>query len=152
MARDEHPEVANISLEKVNSHSSKGAKYANISYKRKKAKYQTAAVRRSDRIQNIIRPASSHDIEPVIEDITRSDSDKKDDQEGDQEEDQEDEQHADMEEELSEPTLCEKNMEEKIDYVVQLLESLENSIETLNFKVIIPLNFTSCMYFLTLLI
>ncbi|KAF3436302.1 hypothetical protein FNV43_RR23394 [Rhamnella rubrinervis] len=134
LARDEHPQAANTCMEKVNPDSSKGAKSANSSSKRKKAKYQTAVVRRSDRLQNIIRPASKQDVEPVIEDITLSDSDQEDDQEGVREEDQEDEQHAHMQEELPEPILCEKNMEEKIDYIVELLESIENSIETLNFK------------------
>lgn len=131
-------------METVKSHPSKGAKSSNVSSQKKRPKYQTAVLRRSDRIQNIIRPAtaSDQDIEPVIEDITLSDSD----QEDGQEDDQEGKKHADMEEELQEPLLCPKTMEEKMDYLVQLLESLGNTVESLNFKVIIPHNFTICTF------
>lgn len=156
MARDEHTEVANTAMEKVKSHPSKGAKSSNVSSQKKRPKYQTAVLRRSDRIQNIIRPAtaSNQEIEPVIEDITLSDSDQEDDQEDGGEDDQEDggeddqldKKHADMEEELQEPLLCPKTMEEKMDYLVQLLESLGTTVESLNFKVIIPRNFTICTF------
>ncbi|KAF3455788.1 hypothetical protein FNV43_RR00430 [Rhamnella rubrinervis] len=46
-----------------------------------------------------------------------------------------DENHVHMEKDKPESNLCEKNMEEKIDYIVQTLECLQNSVETLNAKI-----------------
>ncbi|KAF3449117.1 hypothetical protein FNV43_RR09841 [Rhamnella rubrinervis] len=46
-----------------------------------------------------------------------------------------DENHVHMEKDKPESNVREKNMEEKIDYIVQTLECLQKSVETLNTKV-----------------
>ncbi|KAF3440777.1 hypothetical protein FNV43_RR19063 [Rhamnella rubrinervis] len=46
-----------------------------------------------------------------------------------------DENHVHMEKDKPKSNLCEKNMEEKIDCIVQTLECLQNSVETLNTKI-----------------
>ncbi|KAF3432487.1 hypothetical protein FNV43_RR27227 [Rhamnella rubrinervis] len=86
-------------------------------------------------------------IENLIVDMTTSNddvvfiiilnkSDEEENQESVEEEDEEDEQYAHMEEQQLELSLCKKNMEEKIDYIVELLESLENFMDTLNLKLV----------------
>ncbi|KAF3443682.1 hypothetical protein FNV43_RR13372 [Rhamnella rubrinervis] len=126
----------NLKLEgKANRDCTKVVKGANFSSIMKKRKYRTAVVRRSDRIRNIIKPATKVDVELVIEEIILTGSDEEESQESVDEEDQEDEQHAHMQKQQPQLNLCEKNMKEKIDYIVESLESLENSIETLKLHV-----------------
>ncbi|KAF3433593.1 hypothetical protein FNV43_RR24695 [Rhamnella rubrinervis] len=126
----------NLKLEgKANRDCTKVAKGASFSSIMKNGKYQTAAVRRSDRITNIFKPVTEVDAEPVIEEIIMTGSDEEESQESIDEEDQEDEQHAHMQKQEPQPSLCEKNMEEKINYIIESLESLEDSVETLNMKI-----------------
>ncbi|KAH7517212.1 hypothetical protein FEM48_Zijuj09G0038700 [Ziziphus jujuba var. spinosa] len=132
----------------------KQAKSGKASSQKKGAKYQTAFRRRSDRIQNMAMPPRNEEIETVvIEDVNLNESEpavieertlnENDNDEQDanmevneertlSENDKEDEQHANMEEEQPEQTSSKKNMEEKIDHLVQLLESQGNAVETLN--------------------
>ncbi|KAF3457761.1 hypothetical protein FNV43_RR02420 [Rhamnella rubrinervis] len=74
-------------------------------------------------------------IEALFEDLTLSDTNEEENKENVQEEDQEDENHVHMEKDKPESNLCEKNMKEKIDYIVQTLECLQNYVETLNTKI-----------------
>lgn len=147
-------------MQKVNLHPSKRAKSGKVSSQKKEAKNQTAFLRRSNRIQNIAMPAKNEDIETVviedenlgeskpavIEERTLNENDN-DEQHANIEErtldenDNVDEQHANMEEEQPEPTSSKKNMEEKIDYLVQVLESQGNAVESLNRLLVLSLPF-----------
>ncbi|KAF3455509.1 hypothetical protein FNV43_RR00139 [Rhamnella rubrinervis] len=118
-------------MENATGDCSKGKKCAKFSSTLKKRKYQTVCVRRSHKIQNIIKPSITDDREALFEDLTLSDTNEEENKQNVQE----DEQHVHMEKEKLEPNLCDKNMEEKIDYIVQTLECLQNSVETLNIKI-----------------
>ncbi|KAF3457861.1 hypothetical protein FNV43_RR02521 [Rhamnella rubrinervis] len=90
--------------------------------KRRRKRYLTVHPKRSKRTENTNLPASSQDIGPVIGEMIPSESDK------------EDEQNATEEEELPEPKSGKTNMEEKLDYIVQMLETQNNTEGTSNFK------------------
>ncbi|KAL5561671.1 hypothetical protein UlMin_031418 [Ulmus minor] len=96
------------------------------SVKASKRKLITTAVRRSSRIQDTVVTAryGLQNKEPVIEELTISDSEK------------EEEQYDIAEKELANPisTLSEENNEDKIDYVIQLLEAQGKNFETLMSK------------------
>lgn len=135
------PECARPNREIINPASSKGEKFAQLCLPRK-AKYQKVGIRRSQRIQNTIVSVHSRHIEPLIEEIADSDSDR--------EEVRVPEQHASDEEELPETTFVEKSVEDKIDFIVKLLETQEkNTEETVKFKVFLCLTYVHILFLLS---
>ncbi|XP_009367656.2 uncharacterized protein LOC103957247 isoform X1 [Pyrus x bretschneideri] len=112
---EQHPENASP---KTNSNLRMQEKSAKPSHSRKRVKQYNAVVRRSLRIRNSVTPVENGDIEPVYETVSESET--------------EDEQPL-----LEEPpvngtnleegqTLGEKSMEEKMDYLLQLLEKMNS--------------------------
>lgn len=80
---------------------------------RKKTKYNCAVVRRSLRFQNGILPAGNENTEPVLEDTTAGES-------GSAEEQPTHKMHG--------STSGEKSLEEKVDYIMQLLEARNSKV------------------------
>ncbi|XP_022155575.1 uncharacterized protein LOC111022677 isoform X7 [Momordica charantia] len=118
------PEQLNPSIEKTRSQLRVREKTSGSSSSKKRAKKSyPSVIRRSERIQNVVQPYQNRDIEPVVEEIAVSDSEK------------EDEPLAQGEKELDEPTSCEQNLHGKIDYVVKLLETQGRAIKVLKTKV-----------------
>ncbi|XP_022155570.1 uncharacterized protein LOC111022677 isoform X2 [Momordica charantia] len=114
------PEQLNPSIEKTRSQLRVREKTSGSSSSKKRAKKSyPSVIRRSERIQNVVQPYQNRDIEPVVEEIAVSDSEK------------EDEPLAQGEKELDEPTSCEQNLHGKIDYVVKLLETQGRAIKNL---------------------
>ncbi|XP_022155576.1 uncharacterized protein LOC111022677 isoform X8 [Momordica charantia] len=112
------PEQLNPSIEKTRSQLRVREKTSGSSSSKKRAKKSyPSVIRRSERIQNVVQPYQNRDIEPVVEEIAVSDSEK------------EDEPLAQGEKELDEPTSCEQNLHGKIDYVVKLLETQGRAIK-----------------------
>ncbi|CAL2280866.1 unnamed protein product [Prunus armeniaca] len=107
---DQQHENASPPLEKTNSMHMMQEKSTKSSYSKKRPKQLNSVVRRSLRIRNCNMPVQNPNIEPVIENI--SDSEK--------EEEMVEEEQPLLEEQ---PTLGEKSMEEKIDYLIQLVET-----------------------------
>ncbi|XP_059625863.1 uncharacterized protein LOC132268946 [Cornus florida] len=119
---DTMPENANPSLEMVNPGtkmqpnsafldlSKKDA--ACLPTKKKASKNQKAIVRRSERLHNIIPHARNQEIEPVIEEINLVESEKEDE--------------PNVEQNSSEPLPHERDLEEKIDYLVETMEELKS--------------------------
>ncbi|TQD85942.1 hypothetical protein C1H46_028488 [Malus baccata] len=112
---EQHPENASP---KTNSNLRMQKKSAKPSHSRKRVKQYNAIVRRSLRIRNSVTPVQNGDIEPVYETVSESET--------------EDEQPL-----LEEPpvngtnleegqTSGEKSMEEKMDYLLQLLEKMNS--------------------------
>ncbi|XP_022155573.1 uncharacterized protein LOC111022677 isoform X5 [Momordica charantia] len=117
------PEQLNPSIEKTRSQLRVREKTSGSSSSKKRAKKSyPSVIRRSERIQNVVQPYQNRDIEPVVEEIAVSDSEK------------EDEPLAQGEKELDEPTSCEQNLHGKIDYVVKLLETQGRAIKVLKTK------------------
>lgn len=130
-------ETENTLLVKVNLQPSMQANTAKSYCRTKKTKYQTAAVRRSDRINNnivtdvannTILTTQHQDIEPVTEEVILDESQKEDEQ-------------VIMEKQLPCSTVGEKSMEEKLDYISQLLEAQGKNIEERMSKVSIDISF-----------
>ncbi|CAN6690663.1 unnamed protein product [Malus baccata var. baccata] len=112
---EQHPENASP---KTNSNLRMQEKSAKPSHSRKRVKQYNAIVRRSLRIRNSVTPVQNGDIEPVYETVSESET--------------EDEQPL-----LEEPpvngtnleegqTSGDKSMEEKMDYLLQLLEKMNS--------------------------
>ncbi|KAK9282200.1 hypothetical protein L1049_005112 [Liquidambar formosana] len=116
------PESSNPHLEREGSHLTKQTNCSNLSSSRKRAKNQTVVFRRSVRLRNSVLPALKKDIEPVIEEIDASE--------------REDEPEVHKEKKLPGPALDERNLEEKIDYLFQLLEAQQQTLEALKSKAI----------------
>ncbi|KAK7336748.1 hypothetical protein VNO77_17294 [Canavalia gladiata] len=114
-------------------HEHEHQKKSSMFFRRKKSKYHSTSVRRSERIKSttVNLPNSNHDIE-YIEDVTVSESEK-------------DEPDTQMEQVLAEsepePDLepaeivGEKSLAEKIDYALQKIEAFDKIIELLKSKV-----------------
>lgn len=134
---EEQPDCANSSVDKVNSQPHKLVNSAKSSFWRKKIKSHVTALRRSNRIQNTTITAQNQTIEPVVQEIIFSESDK------------EDEQDASMEEDLPNSTPGEKSMGEKMDYISKLLEAQGKNIENLMSKVLVEVKSMWWMYVLT---
>lgn len=118
------PETIRPSLVRANTQSKQQAESVKPSNPMKRMRHRPG-VRRSDRIKSVVMPAQNSDIEPMIEEITLSESEKDDDF------------PAQREQNLPEPrTLGEKNIEEKINYFVQRLEEQEKAMEALKSEVL----------------
>ncbi|CAL9023746.1 unnamed protein product [Prunus brigantina] len=97
-------------LEKTNSMHMMQEKSTKSSHSKKRPKQLNSVVRRSLRIRNCNIPVQNQNIEPVIENISDSEM----------EEEMVEEEQPLLEEQT---TLGEKSMEEKIDYLIQLVET-----------------------------
>ncbi|ONH93595.1 hypothetical protein PRUPE_8G241200 [Prunus persica] len=102
---DQQHENASPLLEKTNSMHMMQEKSTKSSRSKKRPKQLNSVVRRSLRIRNCDMPVQNQNIDPVIENISDSEME---------------EGQPLLEEQ---PTLGEKNMEEKIDYLIQLVET-----------------------------
>ncbi|KAL6271644.1 hypothetical protein ACE6H2_028555 [Prunus campanulata] len=103
-------ENASPPLEKTNSMHMMQEKSTKSSHSKKRPKQLNSVVRRSLRIRNCDMPVQNQNIEPVIENSSDSEM----------EEGMMEEERPPLEEQ---PTLGEKSMEEKIDYLIQLVET-----------------------------
>jgi hypothetical protein len=118
------PETISPSLVRANTQSKRQAESVKPSNPMKRMRHRSG-VRRSDRIKSAVMPAQNSDIEPMIEEITLSESEKEDDF------------PAQREQNLPEPAnLGEKNIEEKINHIVQRLEKQEKAMEALKSEVL----------------
>lgn len=126
---EKQPECAISSVEKASSQAIKQVTSARSSSVRKKIKYHITTVRRSNRIQKTIVNAENQNIQPVIQEINVTENDE------------EDEQDASMEEELPNSPSGEKSMEEKMDYISNLLEAHGKNMEKLMAKVLVEVTF-----------
>lgn len=116
------PKTISPSLVRANARPKQQAESVKPSNPKKRMRHHPV-VRRSDRIKGAVMPAQNLDIE--IEEITLSESEKEDDF------------PAQREQILPEPaTLGEKNMEEKINYILQRLEEQEKAMEALKSEVL----------------
>lgn len=86
-----------------------------VSVSRKGKQTVSVSVRRSSRLQGTVTPAHNQDIDQVIQEIALSGS-----------ENEEDEPPAYEETEQHGPTTGNKNLEDKIDYLVRLLEGQQD--------------------------
>ncbi|XP_021805691.1 uncharacterized protein LOC110749813 isoform X1 [Prunus avium] len=102
---DQQHENASPPLEETNSMHMMQEKSTKSSHSKKRPKQLNSVVRRSLRIRNCDMPVQNQNIEPVIENISDSEME---------------EEQPPLEEQ---PTLGEKSMEEKIDYLIQLVET-----------------------------
>jgi hypothetical protein len=119
------PETISPSLVRPNTRSKQQAESVKPSNPKKRMRH-CLGVRRSDRIKGTVTPAQNQDIEPMIEEITLSESEKEDD-----------DYPAQSEQNLPESaTLSEKNMEEKLNYIVKRLEEQETAMEALKCEVL----------------
>lgn len=66
------------------------------------------------------RDAETQDIERILEEITIIESEKEDEP---------------ADEKMPDPTLNRKNLDEKLDYVVELLEAQQKTMDSLNYGV-----------------
>ncbi|KAJ0054401.1 hypothetical protein Pint_03336 [Pistacia integerrima] len=107
-------EKTNQSLEKVEPQPKMQANCGNVSSKRKGKHAVSVNVRRSVRLQGTIVHTHNQDIERLIEEVALSESDK------------EDEPPSYEEMEQPEPTTEEKNLEDKVDYIIQLIEGQQS--------------------------
>ncbi|XP_021805692.1 uncharacterized protein LOC110749813 isoform X2 [Prunus avium] len=110
---DQQHENASPPLEETNSMHMMQEKSTKSSHSKKRPKQLNSVVRRSLRIRNCDMPVQNQNIEPVIENISDSEME---------------EEQPPLEEQ---PTLGEKSMEEKIDYLIQLVETQNSKIEAL---------------------
>jgi hypothetical protein len=118
------PETISPSLVRANTQSKRQAESVKPSNPMERMRHRSG-VRRSDRIKRAVMPAQNSDIEPMIEEITLSESEKEDDF------------PAQREQNLPEPAnLGEKNIEEKINHIVQRLEKQEKAMEALKSEVL----------------
>ncbi|KAF9686966.1 hypothetical protein SADUNF_Sadunf02G0045000 [Salix dunnii] len=97
---------ANSSLEGVELNLQMQADFARSSSK-KKARQTHAKVRRSERLQTLAADTQNQDTERVIEEITLSGSE---------------EEEYPVDAKLPGPTLIDKNLEGKVDYILKMLE------------------------------
>ncbi|KAH7522047.1 hypothetical protein FEM48_Zijuj07G0096400 [Ziziphus jujuba var. spinosa] len=111
-------------MAKVNSNPSKAENTAKLSNQKKRKRYQPGSLRRSDRIMNL--PSGNQEIQPVVEAITVIESDNEDEEHTSVGDEVPELNNANVEEEQPEPALNNKSVEEKIDYIAQLLESQQN--------------------------
>lgn len=119
------PEQANPFIEKTRCQLRLRTKSSVSSSSKKRAKkFYPPVIRRSERIQNAVLPYENRSIEPVVEEITVSESEK------------EDEPPAQVREDFDEPASGEQNLQGKIDYVVKLLETQQRTIKALKAKVL----------------
>ncbi|KAG8653865.1 hypothetical protein MANES_05G076300v8 [Manihot esculenta] len=92
---------------------------------REKAKKIPPKVRRSGRLRAVMasenRDAETQDIERILEEITIIESEKEDEP---------------ADEKMPDPTLNRKNLDEKLDYVVELLEAQQKTMDSLNYGAI----------------
>lgn len=107
---DQQHENASPLLEKTNSMHMMQEKSTKSSRSKKRPKQLNSVVRRSLRIRNCDMPVQNQNIDPVIENISDSEME---------------EGQPLLEEQ---PTLGEKNMEEKIDYLIQLVETQNSKV------------------------
>lgn len=115
-----HPESSIPSLVRARQSNQPGE---SVERSKPRKKDYTGAVRRSVRIQSALLPSQNLDIEPVILDVTLSDSEKEDDP------------PAQRKQNESEPTTyAKKNLEEKVNDNIQRLETLEKIVEALMSK------------------
>ncbi|XP_022963493.1 uncharacterized protein LOC111463808 [Cucurbita moschata] len=92
------------------------------SSKKRAKKLYPSVTRRSERIRNAVTPFGNDCIEPVIEEIAFSETQK------------DDEPPAEGRKHLDEPNSGERDLHGKIDYVVKLLETQERTINALKAK------------------
>ncbi|KAJ8748418.1 hypothetical protein K2173_003055 [Erythroxylum novogranatense] len=107
------PESSNVTLEKVESEPKSQAKSTKVS-SRELAK-TTGSVRRSQRLLTVV-PQESQDVNCVIRAITLSDTD---------------EEVEPTDEELPQASLSKENLESKVHYLEQLLESQQKALDAL---------------------
>lgn len=112
---DQQHENASPPLEKTNSMHMMQEKSTKSSHSKKRPKQLNSVVRRSLRIRNCNMPVQNQNIEPVIENISDSEM----------EEEMVEEEQPLLEEQT---TLGEKSMEEKIDYLIQLVETQNSKV------------------------
>lgn len=91
------------------------ANSAYVSTSRKGKQTVSVSVRRSVRLQGTVTPGHNQDIERVINEIALSESEK-----------EEDEPPAYEDTKQPDPSVGNKSLEDKIDYLVQLLEELRD--------------------------
>ena len=119
------PETISPSLVRPSTRSKHQAESVKPSNPKKRMRH-CLGVRRSDRIKGTVMPAQNQDVEPMIEEITLSESEREDD-----------DYRAQSEQNLPESaTLSEKNMEEKLNYIVKRLEEQEMAMEALKCEVL----------------
>ncbi|XP_041016939.1 uncharacterized protein LOC121259416 isoform X2 [Juglans microcarpa x Juglans regia] len=110
------------SLGRVKTQPKQQAESSKPSNPNKRVKFYARVVRRSERIQNAVMPSQNLDIEPIVEEIVLSESDKEDDPPT----------QTQREQNRPEPTTFgEKNLEEKVEYIIQQLEAQEKAMEAL---------------------
>lgn len=136
-------------MAKLNSHPSKEENPAKFSNQKKRKRNRPDFLRRSDRILNL--PSRNQEVQPVVEPVTLIGSDNEDEEHANVGEELPELNNANAEEELPEPALNNKTMEEKIDYIIHLMESQENVKDTFKVKVNVPLTFTRCMFMISFL-
>ncbi|KAF2325171.1 hypothetical protein GH714_024973 [Hevea brasiliensis] len=110
---DVHPDNTNPTMERVEPQQA----YSSKTSIRKKVKKSPAKVRRSERLQNAVMATENQDVERILEEITVSESEKEDEP---------------ANEEVPEPTLNRKDLNEKVDYVVKLLEAQQKTMDAFN--------------------
>ncbi|KAF5455041.1 hypothetical protein F2P56_024657 [Juglans regia] len=116
------PESSIPSLGTAKTQPKQQAESSKPSNPNKRVKFYARVVRRSERIQNAVMPAQNLDIEPIVEEIDLSESDKEDDPPT----------QTQREQNGPEPTTFgEKNLEEKVEYIIQQLEAQEKAMEAL---------------------
>lgn len=89
---------------------------------KKRLKNQCVVVRRSDRLLNTGLRTPHQDAVPIIEEI--------------ESEEEEDEQCVEVEKKSLESVLRERNLEEKVEYLLECLEAHEKTIGTLTSEVL----------------
>ncbi|KAG2697104.1 hypothetical protein I3843_07G090200 [Carya illinoinensis] len=110
------------SLGRVKTQPKQQADLSKQSNPNKRVKFYASVVRRSERIRNAVMPAQNLDIEPIVEEIILSESEKEDDPPT----------QTQREQNQPEPTTFdEKNLEEKVEYILQQLEAQEKAMEAL---------------------
>ncbi|GKU86599.1 hypothetical protein SLEP1_g1106 [Rubroshorea leprosula] len=96
-----------------------------VTLARKKVKHAASAtIRRSQRLQNAVVPALDKGIEQVIDGISISESEKEEDSTNHEEGN------------VSEPSLVQKNLEDRVYLVEQQLEALKQTVEELKSKLL----------------
>ncbi|XP_044487330.1 uncharacterized protein LOC123212306 [Mangifera indica] len=108
------PKKTNQSLENVKPQPKMQSNSGNVSLKRKGKHTVSVSVRRSVRLQGTVVHTHNQDIEHVIEEVALNESEK------------EDEPPAYKEMEQPEPAREDKNLEDKVDYLIQLMESQQS--------------------------
>uniref|UniRef100_A0A5B6Z853 Uncharacterized protein n=1 Tax=Davidia involucrata TaxID=16924 RepID=A0A5B6Z853_DAVIN len=116
------PENANLSLGTANPEPKMQTNSAGLSLIKKKAsKYQSAIIRRSERLHNLTPPTRNQEIKPVIEEINLIESEK------------EDEPH--VEQNSPDPVSGKGSLEEKLDYLLQTVEEFKSKATKRHFPI-----------------